>query len=157
MCDQLKGRGELSPQTDVIALRTGWRDRMCNHARVTGRCECGAIEWTAPMTDASAACDCHICAETSPEWASCETNDFDIVKVSAPVVGHQAGPFSPRHYHCGSCNSPVWTWTADTKRRREGLAGMSDYENPILNWNVRLATDEEGAPVRRASTETIAA
>lgn len=112
---------------------------MAEHKCVKAGCLCGGVQWTAPAPDHSQGCTCGYCQNTGASWACCDPNEFTIDVIESRVRGYQFDAFSPRHYYCSSCGTPLWTWTPDTRRTRYGAA-VSDFENPILNWNVQLAS-----------------
>lgn len=109
---------------------------------VKAGCRCGAVQWRAPAPEASAKCDCGYCRHNNAEWACCDSNEFETLKILGSVIGLQFDRFSPRHYHCKQCGTPLWTWTPDTKRGDTSVRAY-DYENPILNWNITLVVAEE--------------
>lgn len=111
---------------------------MCQSEMLHVTCHCGAIQWKAPMSADVQTCSCGMCWNSDVAWVTCDPNDFEITRMHARVVGHQAGLFTQRHYHCGTCRDALWTWTPDWRRNELG-GRENDYENPILNWNIRLA------------------
>ena len=78
-----------------------------------------------------------MCETSDARWVSCDPTDFNITAMTTGIAGHQAGPYSQRHYHCTCCNDALWTWTPDWRRTESGQR-ENDYENPILNWNMTL-------------------
>ena len=105
---------------------------------VKAGCLCGAVKWTAPAPQESEGCSCGYCENTGANWSYCDPNEFALDAIDGSVRGYQFDAYSPRHYYCTCCGTPLWTWTADSKRVQTGEM-VSDYENPNLNWNTRLA------------------
>jgi len=127
---------------------------MCDFDKVHASCRCGGVQWNAPAPEFKQGCDCGYCQKKGSNWTSCDPNEFDIVTRTESVSGQQFDRHSPRHYHCKRCGTPLWTWTADPLRDHTDKR-HTEYENPILNWNVNLVV--QGAePVNEERVETAA-
>ena len=112
-------------------------------ARVFASCQCGAIQWAAPIPSEHQMCSCGACEASGADWSACEPGEFEILAMDVCVTGHQNGAFSPRHYCCSKCGSQLLTWTPDV-RRSLNECPVSDYENPILNWNAAMQIPDVG-------------
>ena len=119
---------------------------MTNVRSVHASCRCGAVQWKAPAPDYAQSCSCGYCTRNGAAWASCDTNEFETLVLSESVSAQQFDLHSPRHYHCKRCGTPLWTWTPDPMRNHAGHSS-SDYENPVLNWNVSLTAPYFSRPV----------
>ena len=109
---------------------------MTGHARIEGRCLCGAVTLsvTGDHDPRVGACHCTLCRRWSGGLFLCFTAPADAVTVTGDVATHATSPFSERAF-CPTCGSHLWM--RDTDRDGADYDLMPGAFDAARDWPVR--------------------